>query len=165
MIDALKALYTAPATAKAHCDVPCGIYDPIDAQLAAVTVIRVFDLLADMAEHDTLSMADQAQLSRLVAQKEEHAEKVKHQVRIIWGDYFKADQIAKFPGVHALVHDIMMTGSKCKQTMDRDNAIALLDKVNEFATMFWQTKGFEVKHVASPYPVKVALVAPVLADA
>ena len=165
MINSFKNLYTAPAIAKAHCDVPCGIYDPIDAQLAAATVLRVLDLIADIAKHDTLSIADQAQLARLVANKEEHAEKAKHQVRIIWGDYFKADQIAKFPKVHELVHDIMMTGSKCKQTVDRANGEALMDKVNEFAHMFWSTKGFETKSVAGPFPVQVSLTVPVLADA
>lgn len=165
MINSLKTFLNAADTAHAHCDVPCGIYDPISAQLAAVTVIRVFDLLADMAEHDTLSMADQAQLSRLVDQKEQHAEEVKHHVRVIWGDYFKADQIAKFPKVHALVHEIMMIGSKCKQTMDREHSIALLDKVNEFGAMFWESKGFAVRKVVAPYPPKVTLTAPVLTEA
>lgn len=165
MSNRISNFFSAPATARAHCDVPCGIYDPISAQLAAVTVVRIYDLLAEMAEHDTLSMADQAQLSRLVAQKEEHAEEVKHHVRVIWGDYFKADQIAKFPNVHALVHEIMMTASKCKQTMDRDNAITLLDKVNEFGAMFWESKGFAVRKVVAPYPPKVTLTAPVLTEA
>ena len=93
MTNRISNFFSAPATARAHCDVPCGIYDPIDAQLAAVTVVRVFDLLAEMAEHDTLSMADQAQLARLVAQKEEHAENAKHEIRVIWGDFIKETHV------------------------------------------------------------------------
>ena len=70
--------------AKAHCDIPCKIYDPSPALLAALSVVRLTDILSETSDQNTIV--------RCVLQKEEEAEKVKHEVRIIWGDYFKAPQ-------------------------------------------------------------------------
>ena len=73
--------------AKAHCDIPCGIYDPSAAQIAALTVVRMIDLITDLESkgnpHDA---AFHNTLGRYVTVKEEHAEKAKHEIRIIWGD-------------------------------------------------------------------------------
>ena len=75
--------------AKAHCDIPCAVYDPGVAQYAALSVVRFLDLIGEMPENIE-SKKDLAHLSRLVQQKEEHAIEVKDAVRTIWGDYFKA---------------------------------------------------------------------------
>ena len=93
--------------AAAHCDIPCKIYDPAIAQVAALSVIRFVDLIQELAAKDSLTVAEQAQLSRLVREKEIHAAKVKEEVRVIWGDYFKAPQFEKFPKTNELVHSIM----------------------------------------------------------
>lgn len=146
----------------AHCDIPCKIYDPSTAQIAALTVIRMMDMLAELGEKDSLTLADQAQLSRLVAQKEEHAMKVKEEVRIIWGDYFKQPQFDQVAGIHDLVHGIMMQGSKCKQHIDRDMSVELLKMVNQFAEAFWQTKGVETYTATCPYPPSEDVVYPKL---
>ncbi len=142
--------------ASAHCDIPCKIYDPVSAQLAALSVIRLLDLINEVEEGNT------AQLIRLVQEKETHAEKVKHEIRIIWGDYFKAPQIEKFPDVHELVHKIMMTGSACKQTVSREKGAELLQLVNQFSEYFWATKDVETYVVTSPYPPAEQVVYPVL---
>jgi len=134
--------------AKAHCDIPCKVYDPYIAQYAALSVIRLIDLIEEMPEKLT-SKSDLAKLSRLVEQKEEHAHKVKEEVTTIWGDYFKEAQIEKFPGVHELAHSIMMSASKCKQELSRDNGIELLNQVNEFAEMFWKSKDIKTRIVSS----------------
>ncbi len=149
-------------TASAHCDIPCKIYDPSTAQIAALTVIRMLDLIGELASKDSLSLADQATLSRLVAEKEAHALKVKDEVRIIWGDYFKAPQFEKVPGVHELVHNIMLTGSKCKQHIDRQNGVDLLDLVNQFAEAFWKTKDVATYTATCPYPPSEKVVYPKL---
>ena len=81
--------------ASAHCDIPCKIYDPCVAQIAALSVIRFMDIIAELAKKDSLALADHAQLSRLLAEKETHAEKVKHEIRVIWGDYIKQPQYNK----------------------------------------------------------------------
>ena len=140
------------ATASAHCDIPCKIYDPIIAQVAALSVIRLADLLLELGDKESLSLSQQAQLSRLVREKEIHAEKVKAEVRVIWGDYFKAPQFETFPDTHELVHKIMLAGSACKQHVDRQKGLELLQLVNQFAGYFWQTKGVATKTATCPYP-------------
>lgn len=149
------------STAQAHCDIPCGIYDPISAQLAALSVIRLMDLIAEM-EGKELSLADQAKLSRLVYEKETHAEKVKHEVRVIWGDYIKAAQLEAHTDTHNIVHQIMMAGSGCKQHIGRENGVKLLDLVNQFAEIFWQTKGVETYTATCPYAPAEQVVYPKL---
>ena len=90
----------------AHCDIPCGVYDPGAAQYAVLSVIRFIDLINEMPEAVS-SKDDLAKFTRLVQQKEEHAVIAKNEITIIWGDYFKAPQIEQYPGVHELVHGIM----------------------------------------------------------
>ena len=124
---------------KAHCDIPCAVYDPAVAQYAALSVVRFLDLIAEMP--DSLdSKKDLTHLSRLVQQKEDHAIEVKDAVRTIWGDYFKQPHMEKYPEIHDLAHSIMMTASKCKQEIERQNGIDLIEKVNRFAEIFWATK-------------------------
>lgn len=138
-------------TAEAHCDIPCKIYDPITAQIAALSVIRFLDLIGELEAKDELTLADHAQLARLVNEKEVHAAKVKEEVRVIWGDYFKQPQFEQFPDASDLVHRIMLTASACKQNISRDNGEKLLALVNEFANAFWVTKNVETFTAKSPY--------------
>jgi len=150
------------ARVSAHCDIPCKIYDPINAQIAVLTMIRMVDLLEEITAKDTLSANDQAQFSRLVAQKEEHGFKVKEEVRVIWGDYIKQPQLEKFPELHDLVHSIMLAASKAKQHIDKEATLDLLAKVNRFAEIFWTTKGVATFTATCPYPPAQTLVYPKL---
>lgn len=149
-------------TVSAHCDIPCKIYDPISAQIAVLTMIRMVDLIEEIQSKDELSLADQAQLGRLVAQKEEHGFKVKEEVRVIWGDYFKQPQFDQFPQTHKLAHDIMLAASKAKQNVNKEQTLALLDLVNEFADIFWQSKQVDTFKAVCPYPPAQQLVYPKL---
>lgn len=135
----------------AHCDIPCKIYDPSSAQIASLSVIRFMDLIAELESKESLSIADHAQLSRLVKEKEAHAETAKHEVRVMWGDYFKQPQIDTFPEIHTLVHSIMLAGSACKQGMERDKGERLLALINEFADAFWTTKNVPTFTAICPY--------------
>ncbi len=147
--------------AKAHCDVPCGIYDPIIPQIAALTVVRMIDLMTDLEGKTTdKNLAYFNTLSRYVAVKEEHAEKLKNDVRVIWGDYLKAQHLEKYPQAHALVHEIMALGSKVRQTTDRETALKLVEKLNDFAQIFWETKGVATKRAKAPYAPGLELVYP-----
>ena len=146
---------------KAHCDIPCAVYDPAVAQYAALSVLRFLDLIGEMPENIN-SKKDLAHLTRLIQQKEEHAIEVKDAVRTIWGDYFKEPQMEKFPEIHELSHSIMITASKCKQDIDRQNGVDLLEKVNRFAEIFWATKNIKTFKAISPYPPEQELVYPEL---
>ena len=146
----------------AHCDIPCKIYDPSGAQIAALSVIRFIDLIEEIAITENLSVSDSAQLARLVREKEIHAKKVKDEVNVIWGDYFKQPQFDQFPDTHSLVHQIMLTGSACKQHIDRQKGLDLLALVNEFAASFWATKGIETKTAKCPYPPAEDTIYPII---
>tara|TARA_B100000700_G_C14332852_1_gene529026 strand:+ start:35 stop:499 length:465 start_codon:yes stop_codon:yes gene_type:complete len=148
---------------KAHCDIPCAVYDPAVAQYAALSVLRFLDLIGEMPEKID-SKKDLAHLTRLVEQKEEHAAEVKNAVRTIWGDYFKEPHMEKFPEIHSLSHSIMMTASKCKQDIDRQNGVNLIEQVNRFAEIFWATKEVDTETKTSLNPPNVKMIVPVLSD-
>lgn len=146
----------------AHCDIPCKIYDPSAAQIAALSVIRFIDLINEINAKESLNANDQAQLVRLVREKEIHAKKVKDEITVIWGDYFKQPQFDQFPNTHSLVHSIMLTGSACKQHIDREKGLKLLELVNEFSASFWATKKVETFTATCPYPPSLKVVYPTL---
>ena len=145
---------------KAHCDIPCKIYDPIISQIAVLTMIRLVDLIEEITTKDSLSVSDHAQLSRLIAQKEEHGHKVKDEIRVIWGDYIKQPQLEKYPELHDLTHSIMLLASKAKQNIDKGATVELLEKVNRFAEIFWDSKGIKTFKSTSPYPPEQDIIYP-----
>ncbi len=148
-------------TAKAHCDIPCGIYDPITAQISGLTVVRMIDLINDLeSKHGEHNAEYVHALSRYVAVKEEHAEKVKHEIRVIMGDYIKPPHLEKHPELPALVQKIMQLGSKSRQTIDREAAVQFVEAVNQFAEIFWETKGMTTKRAKAPYAPALELVYP-----
>ena len=130
----------APTTvAKAHCDIPCGIYDPSGAQLAARTVARMVELIDGLDPADN-SMANRQKFVRCVMVKEQHAELVKREVQVIWSDYFKPEHVGKFPQIHELTWNILKLAGKNKQNVDAEAAAQLIAKVEEFSAIFWETK-------------------------
>ncbi|MEM8661292.1 MAG: superoxide dismutase, Ni [Pseudomonadota bacterium] len=144
--------------AHAHCDIPCGIYDPATAQQAALSVCRFLDLIKEAADAGLGDAAAQAKVARLAAEKEKHAKEVKAEVVIIWGDYFKAPQIEKYPEIHELTHSILLQASACKQGVDPNSGRKLVDLVNRFAEIYWTTKGVAVQKVKVPYEPKLEIV-------
>jgi nickel superoxide dismutase len=129
-----------PSTiAYAHCDVPCGIYDPHAAELAARTVARMVELIGQLPKENQTE-ADHIKFVRCVATKEQHAEIVKHEVTVIWGDYFKPEHLERYPDLHDRVWKILKLAGKNKQTIDAGAAAELEAAVKEFADIFWSTK-------------------------
>jgi len=157
-----------PATAYAHCDIPCGIYDPHEAQIAALTVLRMDQLIGELAAPPMDAKPEDrnaygSKLARYTAVKEQHAERVKHEVRVIWGDYFTPDHAKQFPQAHELVFKILKQASKARQGTSLADAQELLKLVQEFAELFWQTKGAKTKRQPSMQKSGGDLVVPVSA--
>ena len=149
------------ARAQAHCDIPCGIYDPITAQIAALTVVRMIDLMTDLESKEGDRKVDyHNSMSRYIEVKEEHAERVKHEIRVIFGDYFKEQHLQKYPDTPKLVHKIYQLASKGRQTVNRQDALDLVDAVNQFAQIFWETKGVATKRAKAPYAPALEMVYP-----
>lgn len=148
--------------ASAHCDIPCGIYDTQPALIAALSVVRLMDIMHEGASNSSDPVGLANLLARCTLRKEEEAEKVKHEIRIIWGDYFKGPLLEKYPNIHSLAHSIMLKASACKQETHRDDAVALVELVNEFAEAFWDSKGKETTRVTAPYAPALPVVYPKL---
>ena len=147
--------------AKAHCDVPCGIYDPAPAQIDALTVVRMMDLMTALEQGEEKGRLEYHNtLSRYISVKEEHAEKAKHEIRVIWGDYIKDAHIEKHPELPGLVHKIMQLGSSSRQTSIREHGIAFVDAINQFAEIFWSTKNIKTKKAKAPYAPGLEMVYP-----
>ena len=147
--------------AKAHCDVPCGIYDPAPAQIDALTVVRMMDLMTALDQGEEKGRLEYHNtLSRYISVKEEHAEKAKHEIRVIWGDYIKDAHIEKHPELPGLVHKIMQLGSTSRQTSSREHGIAFVDAINQFAEIFWATKNVKTKKANAPYAPGLEMVYP-----
>lgn len=153
--------YLSFPVAKAHCDIPCGIYDPAPAQIDALTVVRMMDLMAALEQGEEKGKLEYHNtLSRYITVKEEHAEKAKHEIRVIWGDYIKDTHIEKYPELPGIVHKIMQLGSMSRQTSDREHGLAFVDAINQFAEVFWATKNVKTKKAKAPYAPSLEMVYP-----
>ncbi|HJN91188.1 MAG TPA: superoxide dismutase, Ni [Dehalococcoidia bacterium] len=126
-------------TAHAHCDIPCGIYDPHEAEIAAETVEKMVSLLNDLGADDG-SLAWRNSATRYITSKEEHAEKVKRQVLIIWGDFVKPPHVEKFPDIHDKVWNLVKLAGANKVNADAELAANLRAGVKDFADTFWEMK-------------------------
>jgi nickel superoxide dismutase len=126
-------------TVHAHCDIPCGIYDPHAAELAARTVARMVELIGQLPKENR-SDADLQKFFRCVAIKEQHAEIVKREIQVIWSDYFKPEHVERYPDLHERTWKILKLAGKNKQSIDAQAAADLEAAVKEFADIFWSTK-------------------------
>ena len=149
-------------TAYAHCDIPCGIYDPHMAQMAAHTVIRMDMLIADLAKNPNMGPDERSKMIRYTMVKEQHAELCKNEIRVLWGDYFKPEHAQANPELHGLVWDTLKLASKARQGTNIADAEALLANVEKIAEIFWKTKNVQTKRVKSPYPSEHEMVYPVV---
>ncbi|MCI4357530.1 MAG: superoxide dismutase, Ni [Thermoplasmata archaeon] len=143
-----------PRAVYAHCDIPCGIYDPHDAQIAALTVLRMDQLIGELAAPPMDAKSeDRAQyvskLARYTAVKELHSERVKAEVRVIWGDYFTPDLAKANPQVHDVTWKILKQASKTRQSTSTADAQELVRLVQEFSELFWITKGAKTRRQPS----------------
>jgi nickel superoxide dismutase len=130
--------------AHAHCDIPCGIYDPISAKIAAQTVLKmVVRIKALDSGADATDNANK--LGRYITVKEEHAQICKNELDILWHDYFKPEHLEKYPDLHTVVWQATKLASKNKQSVDEDAARELVASVDKVAEIFWATKNVTYK--------------------
>jgi len=127
-----------PDKVSAHCDIPCGIYDPHAAQVAALTVLRMDQLIKglDRSNPDVVAM----QMSRYTQTKEAHGEICKRELDILWHDYFRPEHLEKYPDLHTKFWMANKLAGRNKQSIDEGAANDLLNAVNEIAEIFWATK-------------------------
>ncbi len=137
----LDRIAPAPVVA-AHCDGPCGVYDPASARIAAEAVLSMAKKLGDVDP-----AGDANTYGRYVAIKEEEAEKVKRELEILWSDYFKPEHLEAHPDLHTTFWNAVKAASACKVSVSVDAANDLLSQVEAIHHMFWSTKGRDVPWV------------------
>ncbi len=130
--------------AEAHCDIPCGIYDPIAAKIAAQTVQKMVLRLQALEVPDPSADPGAIQayvntVGRYVTVKEEHAEIVKKELRILWADYAWPNIAADFD-LHGSFNQALKLAGRCKQNVDMAACEELVATVDSIATAFWATK-------------------------
>ena len=125
----------------AHCDIPCGIYDPIAAKIAAQTVQKmVMRMQALQAGDDAAAYANT--MSRYVMVKDEHAELCKRELRILWADYGWPNAPEGFD-LHGSFNAALKLAGRCRQQVDMAACEELVASVDNIAAAFWATKGVE----------------------
>jgi len=127
----------APArTAHAHCDIPCGVYDPEQARIEAESCHRIIERYH--------ASSDEVYRTRCIHVKEERAELVKHHIDVLWHDYFKPEHVAQFPDLHDVCWQASKQASAVKQGVDLEAAkklLALIDQIDEM----WKATGGPAK--------------------
>ena len=118
----------------AHCDLPCGVYDPAQARLEAESVKACMVKVADNDDPDFKSRARRI--------KEERSDLVKHHLWVLWTDYFKPPHFEKYPNLNQLFNEAtkMAGAAGTKGSWDPKVADDLLGKIDEIAEIFWETK-------------------------
>jgi nickel superoxide dismutase len=125
-------MVSAPTTAAAHCDLPCGVYDPAQAKLEAQSVKACQEKYA--------ASDDQDFKVRAILIKEERADLVKHHLWVLWTDYFKPEHLEAHPELHDLIWKATKTAGEAKKTNDPAVGQSLLDQIDVIAEIFWDTK-------------------------
>ena len=118
----------------AHCDLPCGVYDPAQARIEAESIKQIIAKVADNDDHDFRT--------RAILIKEQRAELVKHHLWVLWTDYFKPNHFEKYPQLHELFNKATKAAGAAggKGSVDPAEGQALLDQIAEIDKIFWETK-------------------------
>lgn len=128
-------LFAPTVEVSAHCDLPCGVYDPAQARIEAESVKAICEKVADKPDDADFRM-------RAMIIKEQRSELVKHHLWVLWTDYFKPPHFEKYPQLNTLVNEAtkLAGATGTKGSFDVDVADQLLGKIDEIAKIFAETK-------------------------
>jgi nickel superoxide dismutase len=121
-----------PETVYAHCDLPCGVYDPAQARIEAESVKGI--------QEKYQGNKDPVFRQRAILIKEQRAELVKHHLWVLWTDYFKPEHLKKHPDLHELFWNATKEAGEAKKSEDPKQGQKLLDLIEKIDTIFWETK-------------------------
>jgi nickel superoxide dismutase len=128
----LARLLAPRVTAEAHCDLPCGVYDPAQARVEALSVKACMEKYA--------ASDDEQFKTRAILIKEERADLVKHHLWVLWTDYFKAEHLDAHPGLHDLFWQATKAAGAAKKSLDPADGQKVIDLVDQIAEVFAATK-------------------------
>jgi nickel superoxide dismutase len=130
----LTRLLEPKTVAHAHCDLPCGVYDPAQARIEAESVKAIIEKYQQNTDPEFRT--------RCLIIKEQRSELVKHHLWVLWTDYFKPPHFAKYPQLNQLFNEAtkLAGAAGTKGTVDVAKADELLGKIEEIGKIFWETK-------------------------
>ncbi|MGL5856910.1 MAG: superoxide dismutase, Ni [Angustibacter sp.] len=130
----LPRLFARTLEVSAHCDLPCGVYDPAQARIEAESVKAIIGKMQ--------GSSDPQFVARAVLIKEQRSELVKHHLWVLWTDYFKPPHFEKYPQLHQLFNEAAKLAGAAGTKGSSDAAVAdqLLAKIDEIASVFAETK-------------------------
>jgi nickel superoxide dismutase len=147
LLDSLRSARPAPEV-EAHCDGPCGVYDPSSARVAAEAVLaitkKIVALEAPNAGDKAATSAYQNTLSRYITIKEEQSQLAKDEILILWTDYFKPPHVETYPDLHDNFWKAAKLCSSCKVEVSVEHAEQLMECVKYIHGIFWATKDRDV---------------------
>lgn len=115
----------------AHCDLPCGVYDPAQAKIEAQSVKAIMEKMPGLDGDGRV---------RAIMIKEQRAELVKNHLWVLWTDYFKPEHLDKYPDLHDKFWQATKQAGECKHHSEPEEGQKLLDMIDEIAEIFWATK-------------------------
>jgi nickel superoxide dismutase len=133
MLSTLRRALAPRHTVHAHCDIPCGVYDPQQARIEAESCYKILQKY-----HDS---NDQHFKARCIHVKEERAELTKHHIDVLWHDYFKPEHVEKFADLHEVCWKAAKQASQVKRSLELDDAQKLLDLIDRIDHMWRETGG------------------------
>jgi nickel superoxide dismutase len=140
MLTLVKALLKPRRTVHAHCDLPCGVYDPAQARIEAESVAKIQEKYQDAENQKKPSETVEEFKTRCVAIKEERANLVKEHLWVLWTDYFKPQHAEKYPQLHELFWNATKEAGEAKKSVDPKQGQKLLELIDEIGKIFWETK-------------------------
>ncbi|MDQ3126890.1 MAG: superoxide dismutase, Ni [Chloroflexota bacterium] len=132
----IRTFLAPTTTVSAHCDLPCGVYDPEQARIEAESCYKIIEKMA--------ANSDATFTARAIGIKEERAELAKHHLDVLWHDYFKPEHLDKVPNLHELFWNATKQVSKVKASTDLADAKKLLEMIDEIDAA-WKATGGEGK--------------------
>jgi nickel superoxide dismutase len=136
----LEAFLKPRRTVHAHCDLPCGVYDPAQARIEAESVKAIQTRYQDAEKFKTAGETVEDYRARCLGIKEERADMVKHHLWVLWTDYFKPEHLEKYPQLHESFWRATKAAGMAKKSQDPAQGQELLDAIDEIAKVFWETK-------------------------
>ncbi|HUC95364.1 MAG TPA: superoxide dismutase, Ni [Candidatus Saccharimonadia bacterium] len=130
-INMYKAISRMIKPVYAHCDLPCGVYDPMQAMIEAKSIEGILKKYPELGDTDK---------QRAIFIKEQRAELVKHHLWVLWTDYFKPKHLEKYPELHTLTWETTKQAGKTKKTVDVVEAQKLIAGIEKISKIFWETK-------------------------
>jgi nickel superoxide dismutase len=140
MRKALSDLLRPSRVVHAHCDLPCGVYDPAQARIEAQSVQKIQEKYNDAENQKKPSETVDDFKARALLIKEERADLVKHHLWVLWTDYFKPPHVEKFPELHELFWNATKEAGEAKKSTDPKQGQKLLDLIDEIDGVFQKTQ-------------------------